>query len=913
MKPVLAFCLCLTALPLAAQGNPPSSARAIGGYGNLPLSFEANQGQSDPQVKFVSRGVGYSLFLTSDEAVLALREGSGQEPGLPGAKSRTSPEKTAREKSAVLRIRLLGATARTEVTGQDELPGKSNYFIGNDPENWHTDVPQFAKVRYSNVYPGVDLLYYGHQRELEYDFVLQPGADPAQIRMGIEGATRLRLNHGELVLTNAGGDVHLRRPHIYQRASGVKQEVRGRYVITNKNEVGFEIAAYDRRRALVIDPVLAYSTVLGGSGTDKGNGIAVDSVGNAYVTGSTTSVDFPTLHPIRATPAGIFVTKFNADGSALVYSTYLGGSGSDVGVGIAVDAAGNAYLTGRTSSYDFPTFNAIQPTFGGSDDAFVTKINAAGSALVYSTYLGGSGADFGNSIAVDRSGNTYVVGRTNSTDFPTAKAIQATYHGGQADVFVTKINASGSAFVYSTFLGGSSDDYGYGIAADATGNAYVTGWTTSTDFPTAKAIQPNYGGGNSDAFVTKINAEGSALVYSTYLGGSDGDGGLGIALDSSRNTYVTGWAFSPNFPIVNAVEPLCCGGAFVTKVKADGSAFVYSTFLNTFQHTYSQGSSIAVDRAGNAYIAGYSAGGFTTVNAVQPTKACCGSAAFVSKLSADDSAFVYSTYLGGKPNDFGQGVATDAAGSAYVVGYTNRLPVPPAFPATPAAFQQSLKGSSGVFVAKIAQQTFINLSRAKLAYSTHVIGLTSAATNVAVTNQGSTTLTIHKIFIGGLDADDFAQTNTCAATLAPSTSCTVSVTFTPGAKGPRSAALAISTPDPGSPDAILLNGTGTVVSLSQSQLVFGDEVVGTSSVPQSVTLTNTGSTPLNFKSLGITGANAGDYSLTTSCSGSVAAKAGCTITVTFKPTATGPRRAAVSISDDGGANSEAVHLVGRGT
>jgi len=346
--------------------------RLLETYGRLPLAFEANQGQTDPQVKFVSRGAGYNLFLTSTEAVLTLRGGSREQHNSSTAKPLPLPV----EKSAVLHMKLVGANAQAEVVGQGELPGKSNYFIGNDPKKWHAGVRQYGRVRYAKVYPGVDLVYYGNQREMEYDFVLQPGADPGAIRLGIEGATKLRLVHGDLVLSSAGGDVHLRSPQIYQEANGVRYAVRGGYVVQGKNEVGFRLGAYDRRRTLIIDPVLAYSTYLGGSTGDPGygaavdfaTGVAVDSAGNAYVTGFTSSTDFPTTNAIQATFGGytdVFVTKLNADGSGLVYSTFLGGNSGDYGSGIAVDSAGNAYICGATFSTDFPTVNAIQPAFGG--------------------------------------------------------------------------------------------------------------------------------------------------------------------------------------------------------------------------------------------------------------------------------------------------------------------------------------------------------------------------------------------------------------------------------------------------------------------------------------------------------------------------------------------------------------------
>jgi Beta-propeller repeat len=435
-----------------AQVQPMGSAKIVRDYGKLPLAFEANQGQTDPQVKFLSRGAGYSLFLTTDAAVLCLQ------PSVNTALD-VGPVKSSRPQSAraVIRMKLVGPNPNTEVSGQDELPGQSNYFIGNDPKMWHTNVRQFAKVRYKDIYPGVDLVYYGHQRELEYNFVLQPGASPQAIRLGIAGARRLRLEHGDLVLRTPSGDVRLRSPRIYQETNGARHQVRGRYVIRANGEVGFEVAAYDQRRELVIDPVLAYATYLGGSSTDHFHSIAVGSVGNAYVAGDTDSLDFPTANAIQPTIAGgeldAFVTKFNRDGTALIYATFLGGSLADTIYGIAVDSSGSVYVAGWTFSPDFPTRNAFQSASGGNADTFVTKINATGSALVYSTYLGGTSADFGRAIAVDSLGNAYVTGFTYSVDFPTKHAFQSA-NAGIPDAFVTKVSPSGSTLVYSTYWGG---------------------------------------------------------------------------------------------------------------------------------------------------------------------------------------------------------------------------------------------------------------------------------------------------------------------------------------------------------------------------------------------------------------------------------------------------------------------------
>jgi hypothetical protein len=913
MKRSLVFSiLCLSVfLAVAAQAQVRStgSAKLVGVYGKLPLAFEANQGQSDPKVKFLSRGAGYSLFLTSNRAVLTLQ------PSVPPPLARHGNTSHPQSARAVLRMKLVNANPKTRVSGLDELPGKSNYFIGNDPKKWYTNIQQFSKVRYANVYPGVDLIYYGHQRELEYDFVLQPGASPEEIRLGIAGARRLRLQHGDLVLTSTGGNVRLRSPNIYQEANGARRQVRGRYVIRAKGEVGFEVAAYDHGRELVIDPVLAYATYLGGSSTDHFHSIAVDSVGNAYVAGDTDSIDFPTANAMQPTSAGgeldAFVTKFNRDGTALIYSTFLGGSLLDTIYGIAVDSSRNVYVAGWTFSRDFPTKNAFQPASGGNADTFVTKINAAGSALVYSTYLGGTDTDLGRGIAVDSLGNAYVTGFTTSVDFPTKNAFQ-TANAGNYDAFVTKLSPGGSTLAYSTYVGGTGEEQCYSVAVDSAGNAYITGETTSTDFPTKNPIQPTYGGGFNDAFVTKIAGGGNALIYSTYLGGGGteafGSEGSSIAVDAAGDAYVAGATDSVDFPTANAIQPTRAGlsDGFVAKVNPAGSALAYSTYLGGTGSDFVHG--VAVDSVGDAYVTGStSSADFPTVNAIQATKHS-GTDAFVTEINPLGSAFVYSTYLGGPTNDSGTSIALDSARSTYIVGPTKSQ-----FPTTPLAFQQTLATFNHGFVAKIAQKTFVSVSARKLYFGAKVIGTTSRAKIVTVTNKGSSTLAIKKIYIGGLDPGDFAETNTCGSALAAGASCTVNITFTPSAKNLRQAGLGISTPDPASPDAVLLNGGGTVVSLSTLNLAFGHLVVGTTSPPQSVTLTNTGNTQLIFTGIAITGTNANDFSQTNNCGTSIPAKANCAITVRFKPTATGTRTGSLSISDDGGASPQRAFLVGTGT
>jgi hypothetical protein len=454
-------------LPSAVPAMPGAASRmrVSEAYGKLPLHFEANQGQTDGQVKFLSRGSGYTLFLTPTEAVLTLRRFPKESlaPGLvERVKARAfNPRRTEQTQTTVLRMKLVGANRSLQVVGREELPGKANYFIGNDPAKWRTNIPTYKKVAYTDIYPGIDLIYYGNQRHLEYDLVVNPGADPTQIVLGFDGADRLEVDaQGDLVLHTAAGPIRQRKPVIFQEVDGVRKEIPGGYMLTATHQVGFRVAAYDATRPLVIDPTLVYSTYLGGSDFDVGFSIAVDAAGAAYVTGFTQSGDFPTACTapctvLDATLGGFlggfgdaFVTKLNATGTALVYSTYLGGSSNDVGRGIAVDAAGAAYVTGVTSSADFTAgctapCTVLDGTPGSTDDAFVTKLNSSGSALVYSTYLGGSGEDFGRGIAVEAAGAAYVTGNTRSADFTagcTAPcAVLDGSLGGSADAFVVKI------------------------------------------------------------------------------------------------------------------------------------------------------------------------------------------------------------------------------------------------------------------------------------------------------------------------------------------------------------------------------------------------------------------------------------------------------------------------------------------
>ncbi len=616
------------AAPARAAATPAQEAQVKEHFGKLPLYFEQNVGQMDSSVQFFARGPGYGLYLTSTEAVMVPRQPTPPEAteASVGACPRracerwaeptagTSPAARQDEPPAVVRLQLVGANATPVVTGRAEQPGKVNYFLGNDPAKWHTNIATFGRVEYDDVYPSIDLVYYGNQRQLEYDFVVAPGADPSVIRVNVSGAERLEIDPaGDLVVTAGGQELRQHKPFVYQEVGGARQEVASRFVLEGR-QVRFQLDTYDTSRPLVIDPVLSYSTYLGGSGQDQGWGIAVDpATGDALLTGLTTSTDFPTVNPLQASNRGlsdVFVTRLNAAGSALGFSTYLGGNSSETGLDIAVDpASGDALVTGVTQSTNFPTANPLQASNRGGLDVFVARLSASGSALGFSTYLGGSGEDRGFALAVDpATGDALLTGLTASTNFPTANPLQGACGGCPfvSDAFVARLNGAGSALVYATYLGGSESDVGTALAVDpATGDALVTGYTFSTNFPTANPLQAVNRGGY-DGFVARLSASGSALVFSTYLGGSSDDYGRGLAVDpATGDALVTGLTWSTNFPTANPLQASNRGGTdgFVARLNAAGSALVFSTYLGG---SLSDGvSALALDPAtGDALVTG---------------------------------------------------------------------------------------------------------------------------------------------------------------------------------------------------------------------------------------------------------------------------------------------------------------------
>jgi len=652
-------------------------------YGKLPLSFEANHGQTDARVQFLSRMDGGVLFLTSSEAVLR----SGRD---------------------VVRMKLKGANPASRAEGADLQAAKSNYLIGSDPAQWRTGVANYGRVRFNAVYPGIDLVYYGKDGRLEYDWVVQPGADPARIRLRFDGVGQARVDaNGDLVLKTPAGEIREKKPLIYQsNGAGGNREIAGRFAMRGRREAVFEVGAYDASRPLVIDPVLVYSSFLGGSGADQAYGIAVDSAGSAYVAGSTTSTDFPTVNKIQGPGelgADAFITKISADGSTKIYSTYLGTVQDDHATAIAVDAQGDAYVAGDTSSSSFPLVKPLQKTAAPS---FVAKLNPAGNALLFSTFFGAGDMNI-NAIALDTGGNAYITGYTDSTSFPTVNPVQpklapnATGSGPAYDAFVSKISSDGSLLIYSTFLGGNGMDIGLGIAVDPNGNMYVTGTTLSTNFPTMNALDSTNKGNASNyrtGFVTKINASGSAFVYSTYLGGSGIDLANAIAADAAGNAYITGATESVDFPVANALEPTYpfSQQAFVTVINPSGSAYVYSTYLGG--EGFSQAYGIAVNSAGQAWVTGQTqSSNWPMVNPLQTPKGGF-NAVFVTEFSADGSSLLFSTILTGTTGSSqANAIALDATGNAYVAGVVSSKDFPTVNP-----FQGAIGGGNDAFVLKIS-------------------------------------------------------------------------------------------------------------------------------------------------------------------------------------------------------------------
>jgi hypothetical protein len=945
--------------PAAAPGQSASveaKLRTVDLYAKRPLSFERNDGQTDAQVKFISRGDCYTLFLTSSDAVLALRKpgresvkgkhapsaslakdklGSVNDIAPPAAaeaiRSRPSERKPEKIESEILRIRLIGANPAARIEAENQLASKSNYFVGRDPGKWHANISNYARVKYRNVYSGIDLVYYGaSQRQLEYDFVIAPGADPNLIGLRFEGAKAMALDRaGDLIVRLAdGGEVIHHAPVIYQERDGKREKVDGKSVFKGHDAIGFELASYDHARPVFIDPGLSYSTYLGGSGGDDGQAIAVDASGFAYVTGVTNSADFPTTPgAFKITPPGggnMFVTKLQADGSGQVYSTYLGGDALDNfegGYGITVDSSGNAYLTGDAGNGgDFPTTPGAFQTSpsGGYSDGFVTKLNPDGSSLVYSTYLGGTyhpaaGTTNSYAIAVDSLGFAYVTGKTTSGSFPTTIGAFQTINNciTCTNAFVTKMKTDGTGLVYSTYLGGSGSPYGgdsaVSIAVDSSGNAYVAGTANSTDFPKTVGAFRTSNSGFSDVFVTKLKADGTGLVYSTYLGGSQPELGESIAIDSSGSAYVTGYTGSNDFPhtagAFQTAMRTIYGNGFVTKLKPDGSGLAYSTYLGGYgdtadsligNHGTDHAYGIAVDSFGHAYVTGETwSSNFFCSGANNPISCCTG---------------------GG-------------------TGTCN-------FPITGDAFQSTNKASNFANPGPNAFVTKMNLDGSGLVYSTYLGG--SAAYNgdrgfaIAVDSTGDAYVTGSAYstdfpFTAGASQTTYGGTGDAFVTklivpAGPSPTPTTSPSSTPTGSATRTATPTATATTTTTATATETGGTATAtptatptqipvkLNIGPQSVSFGQSViVGKPSKPKTIKIKNAGQKKIGLAvNIEMETVSPSVFAVKSLCNKPLQPGKTCKVSVTFTPADTTPQTGSLKIYDNVIGSPQSVQLSGTG-
>lgn len=729
-------------------------------YGQIPLSFEANEGQVPSEYSFVAHGAAYDSYFAPRGVLIAMHSTTG-------AANRQ------------VRISFGGGGASTP-HGVDILPTRTNYFIGNDPARWQTNVPSFGRIRYERVFPGVDVAFYGRRKQLENDFIVQPGADPAAVSFQVAGADSVAVDSaGDLVVQVAGEELRWKKPGIYQEDGGGQKWIDGGYVVGPANTVKFRVGAYDRTRALVIDPVLVFSTYMGRNLDETGIRIALDAAGNIVVGGVTTSNNFPVVNsldpPVGRSTTDAFVIRVSPDGATLLSSTVIGGNRRTVGAGLALDGAGNIYLAGATIADDYPTTKGVfQPAYaGGGDlgssvgDGFITKLDPSASKILYSTFLGGSDSDGIAAIAVDAQGNAYVTGGTTSNNFPvSSNAFQSFYRGSSnnaqikvGDAFVTKINPNATAIVYSTLLGGSGDDAPSSIVVDAGGVAYVGGYTGSTNFPVLNAAIPAFKGSGGqeytyfgDGFISAIKPDGSGLVYSTYLGGRFDDGVTALALDKSGALYATGYTLSTDFPLAgNSAQTtnhgsgtnvlIHPGDGFLTKFDKNG-AIVYSTYLGGAGDD--SGLGVATDGAGNVYVTGFTnSSDFPLTAPVQNTNKGGGGQpylrsgdAFVTQFNPA-GAIVFSTFIGGSKDDGGVGIVVDSGGSIYITGNTMSLD----FPVTAGVLQRGFAGASGggyaaqgdAFIVKLGTAATIGVSAVVSAAS---YGLPPVAPGQAVTVYG---------------------------------------------------------------------------------------------------------------------------------------------------------------------------------
>jgi len=919
----------ITALPRPGSIGHLAKARNIPALGGELLRFEPNEGQFPEATKFAARTKNYSLFLLPTALVLRPLTHLDQD----------TPSRT-QARAALL---FVGATRKPNIVGVGKLQSISNYFHGADPRHWQSRVPNYSRVEYRNLYDGVDLICHGEHSEPEFDWIVEPGADPEQIRLSVQGAKPTIDRLGDLVIRVPEGEVRLKRPAIYQEVDGTRRVISGRFILWANKQISFKIGNFDRTRSLVIDPMLVYSTYLGGSTDDEAAQVTVDGSGDILVIGTAQSNNFPLVNPLpsQSNKTGFleaFVTKFDASGSNLVYSTYLGGTAPghvDRGNAIAVDASGNAYITGQTNDLNFPTTpGAYSPAPGAGTvglcgnciDGWVAKLDPTGSSLLFSTYLTGNSNNvlstpFG--IALDAGGNIYLAGDAYPPAFLTTPgAYRNVDPTATLGVFITKMNPAGSALAYSSLIGGNGSDQAFAIALDTSDNAYVTGLTGSTNFPETTILQAPRAA--VQAFALKLSASGGQLLYSTLFGAGQG---LGIAVDPSGNAYISGYTLEP-FPTAGPMlTQFNNDDAFVSKLDPSGATLVYSILLGG--SNVDQGTGIALDAPGNAYVTGRTqSADFPTVNAIQPVYSggtLCDyncSDAFVTVVSADGSKFLFSTYLGDTGFESGNSIAVDSSGSIYVTGVTTSADFEVVHPYQ--AVQNALaNGGINSFVVKIAGDVSITPQRLVFGpaplgtFQRQGLGVASAAQNLTFMNNSSSAISFSVDALLGENPAEFSTpSDTCAnSVVQPGGNCTISVIFTPSAAGVRQANLQLNNSAANAPSVVSLIGYGSPIVFAPATLAFGLQSPGTTSSPQSLTITNTGQVSLTIGSL-IQGGNAPQYFAPKSdaCTGTtLAANASCTITIAFSPPVIGPYSAVLSVNDTASDSPQSVLITGTGT
>lgn len=946
-------------------GAPPAATDAAALLRRLPVRFEPNHGQADPAVRFLARGPGHAVLLGDDAVLLRLRAPVPSALDWRGLLARARA--ALAPATATLRLTLVDRDAAARWAAGEPLPGQSHYLLGDRPDAWVRAVPQFASLRQAGVYPGIDLVFHGAGGALEHDFIVAPGADPARIEWQIDGAARLAPDAaGDLPLATPAGTLVLRRPVAYQAlADGSRRPVPVRFAVRGGDRVGFDVGAYDRALPLVIDPVLAWASVFGGEvGSTTTLGLAVDASGATYVSGATCDLQFP-VTPGALGTAGVdvfgsddcedaFVTKLAPDGASLVYSTFLGGTGRDAAARIAVDGSGAVYATGITLSADFPTTpGAFDRTFAGGTcslvlgvqvtcgDAFVAKLAPDGSQLAYATYLGAARFDFGIGIAIDDLGAAYVQGWTNSADFPVSPgAPQGTWGGGSCfggftpcyDSFVAKLDPAGASLAYATYLGGSRHEYALGIAVDAGRNAYVTGSTESGNFPVtpgAFATTGQAAAGSPDAYVARLNAAGTAWTYATYLGGTSGDVGFDVAVDTGGSLLVAGttdsadfpvtpgaWRTTPQLPgfgcILDIVQLITCDEGFVVRLNASGSALGFATYIGGDGKDAAL--AVAPTGTGGVWVAGQtSSSAFpTTADALYPA----GQGAFLGRLAGDGGTLEYLTLLNGS-SGFGNtatALRPGSAGSVYVAGIAAGQPTI----ATPGAYRSD--AAQGAFVLRLDPGTGATLAAApaSLTFPATPRFATATPRTVTLTNTGGTgtPLAIEVAPDGvGVSADEFPQTSDCPAVLAPAASCTLTVGFQPEATGNRSAGLLVASRAGGNPLRIPLAGLGATLDdggFVPAQLDFAPQAAGTQSPVGLTAIVRYQAS--NFPApaaVALAGSNPGDFTIDTSnCNPSAF---GCFLAARFAPAvgaAPGPRSATVLVTDAAANSPRSLLLTG---